>query len=195
MRKLLLINRIIRKIDKTLRPSKYARNDSVKPFGKLENNDKLYVIFLPKMERLPRVGKLYALAKITIKSCKWLVNHYSSSCLLLLFDKYDDKTASLGPYSITENKEMISEIYISDSEKLKKEKVLHIDDMFSYNVYISTDKNKLITILNGFAQQNKIFILGRMKEYENNPIFIHHDTILKSFKSQYHNILYQLKSM
>ena len=194
MRKLLLINRIIRKIDKTLRPSKYARNDSVKPFGKLENNDKLYVIFLPQMERLQTIDKSHAFAKITIKSCKWINNLYDSNCILLFFDKYDYIITLIGPYSITDNKEMIARIYISDSEKLKKEKVLHID-MYSYNVYISTDKNKLITILNGFVQQNKIFILGRMKEYENNPIFIHHDTILKSFKSQYHNILYQLKSM
>ena len=210
--------KIIKKLDRFINPSKYYRNDSVKPIDKLCNGDKLYILVIPNLEHIPIHGRVDALKSVLVTSCEILgvlqdKRHFDA---IMLFDKrYDEliRTHYFGErdYEILSTKQMALKMSFTKPKNETKTKTLQLDNNDKI-IYLTTDKNVIINHLKSFFNAVKICVLYSVKEREGlvqkltptvyeGPILTKEELLemnaehIARFKQQYNKIIYKLKTI
>ena len=192
-----MIKNIIKYIDKIINPQKYYINNVTKNIKKLNVGDKIYVMFIPDIEKLTTYTSLSALECVELTTC--IVDYICTEKigtsktttlvgLRLIFDKYYNGILCGITYYTSRDDES-GKKYITNitlNEKIISHNSFNTKNYLGYTIF-TTNKKTIKTHLKLFADTIKYRITERILYNEQHQEQENIWSICKSNQNEYGN--------
>lgn len=157
-----MINKLIYKINKWINQNKYGFNHISKPIKSLQENDKLYVMFLPNITLYKKTKLTLALEFIELTSVNvGFICHYHGKkyiqMALYVKEPFEKVKNILRNITSVIHLDGTSTLYVL--AKITKSKSFPIaSNTFNGELIFTTDKNDIVYFIKNYAQQIKNII-------------------------------------
>lgn len=157
-----MINKLIYKIDKWINPNKYGLNYISKPIKSLQQNDKLYVMFLPNITLYEDIELTLTLEFIELTSVNvdFIYHYYNTGIIRMALhvkEPFEEvKNILRGTTSVTHLNGTSTLDVLAEITKRKS----FTTTLNTYNgkLIFTTDKNDIVYFVKNYAQQIKNII-------------------------------------